>query len=96
MRGLCSVHAKGAPDAPFLDGLRLIERAATDPRNFVKKSVNWALRSVGKRNRVLHAAALAVSRRLSVVEGAAPRWIGKDALRELSGPSVLRRLAARA
>jgi 3-methyladenine DNA glycosylase AlkD len=91
-----SVHAKGAPDAPFLDGLRLIERAATDPRNFVKKSVNWALRSVGKRNRVLHAAALAVSRRLSVVEGAAPRWIGKDALRELSGPSVLRRLAARA
>jgi 3-methyladenine DNA glycosylase AlkD len=91
-----SVHAKSAPDGPFLDGLRLIERAATDPRNFVKKSVNWALRSVGKRNRALHAAAISVSRRLAGAEEAAPRWIGKDALRELSGPSVLRRVAARA
>jgi 3-methyladenine DNA glycosylase AlkD len=91
-----SVHAKGAPDAPFLEGLRLLERAATDERNFVKKSVNWALRSVGKRNRVLHAAALAVSRRLAAAPAAAPRWVGKDALRELSGASVLRRLAARA
>jgi 3-methyladenine DNA glycosylase AlkD len=91
-----SVHDKRAPDASFVEGLRWIERAATDERNFVKKSVNWALRSVGKRNATLHAAAVGVARRLAVAEGAAPRWIGKDALRELTGPSVARRLAKRA
>lgn len=90
-----SVHAKGAPDAPFLEGLKLVERAATDERNFVKKAVNWALRSVGKRNRVLHAAALEVSKRLAAADGAAARWVGKDALRELSGASVLRRVSTR-
>ncbi len=32
----------------------LIERAATDDRNFVKKGVSWALRVVGRRNRALN------------------------------------------
>jgi 3-methyladenine DNA glycosylase AlkD len=90
-----SVHAKATPDEPFLEALLLIERGASDERNFVKKAVNWALRSVGKRNRVLHRAALDVSQRLAAAGGAAARWVGKDALRELSGASVLRRLSAR-
>ncbi len=42
----------------FLAGLKLIEAAAVDERNFVKKGVNWALRSVGNRNQALHAEAL--------------------------------------
>ncbi len=32
-----TVHDKGASDEPFAQGLLLIERAATDERNFVKK-----------------------------------------------------------
>jgi len=32
-----AVHDKGAADAPFAESLLLIERAATDERNFVKK-----------------------------------------------------------
>jgi 3-methyladenine DNA glycosylase AlkD len=79
-----------------VEGLRLIERAATDERNFVKKAVNWALRSIGKRNASLNKAAIALARRLAQSSNAAARWVGKDALRELTGASVARRLTARA
>jgi 3-methyladenine DNA glycosylase AlkD len=88
-----SVHDKRADDRAFLEGLDLIERAATDERHFVKKAVNMALRAVGKRNPELNAAALAVAARLAVSPDSTARWVGKDALRELSGPSVRRRLA---
>jgi len=89
-----SVHDKHAPDPLYVRGLTLIERAASDDRNFVKKAVNWALRSIGKRNAALHAAAVAASRRLADSANAAARWVGKDALRELTtSPAVLRRLA---
>ncbi len=42
-----------ADDARFLRGLSLIEQGATDGRNFVKKGVNWALQSIGRRSRKL-------------------------------------------
>jgi len=90
-----TVHDKALPDAAFVKGLGLIERFAIDERNFVKKSVNWALRSIGKRNAALHRASLAVAGRLAKSSDAAPRWVGKDALRELKSASVTRRLAAR-
>ena len=90
-----TVHDKQARDTPFGRGLLLIERAATDERHFVKKAVNMALRATGKRNRELNAAAVAVARRLAGSPQAAARWVGKDALRELTSTSVIRRLAAR-
>jgi 3-methyladenine DNA glycosylase AlkD len=90
-----SVHDKRAEDAQFVKRLPLIERAATDDRNFVKKSVNWALRTIGRRNVELNAAAVAVSRRLAESSEAAPRWVGKDALRELTSPAVVRRLSSK-
>jgi 3-methyladenine DNA glycosylase AlkD len=83
-------------DELFLHRLRLIERAADDDRNFVKKAVNMALRAIGKRNAALNVAAVATARRLADSPEAAARWVGKDALRELTGLSVSRRLAARA
>lgn len=91
-----TVHDKHAGDEPFARGLLLIERAATDERHFVKKVVNMALRAVGKRNPALNAAAVTVARRLAASPEAAARWVGKDALRELTSPSVMRRIAARA
>ena len=42
-----------------------------------------ALRAIGKRNAVLHAAAIEVAERLAASDDATARWIGKDALREL-------------
>ena len=90
-----TVHDKHAGNQPFLRALRLVEAAAADQRHWVKKSVNMALRAIGKRNPALNAAAVAVARRLAQSTEAAPRWVGKDALRELTGPSVVRRLAGR-
>ena len=78
-----TVHDKRADDERFLRGLELIERAATDERNFVKKAVNMALRATGKRNRALHAAAIATSQRLASSDDPTARWVGKDALNEL-------------
>ena len=77
-------HDKKATDRQFLDALPLIERAATDDRNFVKKGVSWALRRTGRRNAVLHAAALKLAQRLSESSNAAARWIGRDAVRDLT------------
>jgi 3-methyladenine DNA glycosylase AlkD len=88
-----TVHDKQAADELFAGGLELIEREAEDDRNFVKKAVNWALRSIGKRNKALHAPALTLAQRLAASKNAAARWIGKDALRELSSKSVTTRLA---
>jgi 3-methyladenine DNA glycosylase AlkD len=80
-----TVHDKSAPDARYLEGLGFIERGAADDRHWVKKAVNMALRATGKRNRVLNAAAVKVAKRLAASGDPAPRWIGKDALRELEG-----------
>lgn len=79
-----TVHDKLADDRQFIHGLALIEREATDERNFVRKAVNMALRAIGKRNRALKVAAVAAARRLSESTDATARWVGKDALRELA------------
>jgi 3-methyladenine DNA glycosylase AlkD len=96
MMACLALHDKAAPDKRFLSLLPLIEKGARDERNFVKKGVNWALRSIGRRNLALHAAALRVAKRLAVSEDASPRWVGKDALRELASPKVRAQLARRA
>jgi 3-methyladenine DNA glycosylase AlkD len=90
-----TVHDKLAGDEQFRQGLVLVLRAADDERHLVKKAVNMALRAIGKRNPALNAAAVAVARRLADSPEAAARWVGKDALRELTSTSVTRRLAAR-
>ena len=89
-----TVHDKTSGDAPFIRGLGFIERAADDDRNFVKKAGNMALRATGKRNSALNAAAVKVARRLADSADPTARWVGKDAQRELTSPSVIRRLAA--
>lgn len=89
-------HDKTAADASFIDGLKLIEQAAADPRNFVKKAVNMALRSVGKRNAALNAAAIETATRLDASRDATAHWIGKHALAELASPAMAARLAKRA
>jgi len=78
-----AVHHKAAPDADFLPLLELVEGAADDERNFVKKAVNWALRQIGKRSPELRRAAVETARRLVKRESKSARWIARDALREL-------------
>lgn len=77
-------HDKAADDADFLGFLPIIEREAHDPRNFVKKAVNWALRGMGKRSDALLGPALDSASRLAESTDRTERWVGKDAVRELS------------
>ena len=49
----------------------------------VKKAVNWALRSIGKRNPHLRRAAIAAAENIRAIDSPAARWIASDALREL-------------
>jgi 3-methyladenine DNA glycosylase AlkD len=78
-----AVHDRTAPESAFVDALALVEREACDERNFVKKSVNWALRQIGKRDARLRRAAIATARRIAKQDTPAARWIAADALREL-------------
>ncbi|TJV22502.1 MAG: DNA alkylation repair protein [Mesorhizobium sp.] len=89
------VHRKKEPGATFLSFLPIIETHANDSRNFVKKAVNWALRSIGKRSMDMHGVALAAAERLAQSADRTARWIGKDAVRELSNAKTLARIAAR-
>ncbi|MER9462601.1 DNA alkylation repair protein [Mesorhizobium sp. M0387] len=89
------VHRKQEPVATFLGFLPIIEAHAADSRNFVKKAANWALRSIGKRSLEMHGAALAVAERLAQSADKTARWIGKDAVRELTNAKIVERIAAR-
>jgi 3-methyladenine DNA glycosylase AlkD len=85
-------HDKDADDAAFLPFLEAIQRESTDNRNFVRKAASWALRNIGKRNFALNRKAVATARVMQKVDSRAARWIASDAIRELTGDAVQRRL----
>ncbi|WP_027054168.1 DNA alkylation repair protein [Mesorhizobium erdmanii] len=95
MLAWAAVHLKKEPDITFLSYLPLIEAHARDERNFVRKAVNWALRQIGKRSINLHAPALALAQRLAASPDKTARWIGKNAVKELSDAKTLERFATR-
>jgi 3-methyladenine DNA glycosylase AlkD len=93
-----AVTDKTAPDARFEAFLPIIVREAGDPRDMVRKAVNWALRQIGKRNLALNARAIEVARAIHGLPARSAHWIASDALRELTGDAVqarLRRWASR-
>ncbi len=85
-------HDKQAEDQLFIDLLPVIEAGSTDDRNFVKKSVNWALRHIGKRNRFLNKVSLEAAGNIKKIDSRAARWIASDAIRELTSEAVKKRL----
>jgi len=89
-----AVHDKDADDDAFGVFLPLIVEGANDERNFVKKSVNWALRQIGKRDRRLNASAIATAEEIRALDSRAARWIAADSLRELRSDAVQARLGS--
>jgi 3-methyladenine DNA glycosylase AlkD len=87
-----AVHDKRAADEQFLQFLPIIRREAADGRNFVKKAVNWALRSIGKRNASLNRAAVETAGEIRATGAKHAAWVASDALRELTGEAVQARL----
>ena len=79
-----AAHTENIPDEQFLRYLPLLERGATDERNFVKKGVSWALRMVGLQSPGLRADCTALAQRLAESESAPARWVGKEALRDFA------------
>ncbi len=86
-----SVHDKAAPDAQFETALGWIAAVAEDGRDHVAKAADMALRAVGKRNRALNAAALALCDRLETGGKTAGKLAAK-ARRELLSEKVRARL----
>lgn len=87
-----AVHNKEMNDKEFEKFLPIIKRESVDSRNFVKKAVNWALRQIGKRNIHLNKQAIKISGEIQKIESKSAKWISADALRELTGPAIQRRL----
>jgi len=93
LMAVLAVHDKKTTDRQFDAFFRLIEKEALDGRNFVKKAVNWALRQIGKRNAVLNKKAIAVAEDIQRIDSKAARWVAQDALRELTGEKIQKRLS---
>ena len=83
MMAQLAVHDKKTKDEFFLKFLEPIIRESSDPRNFVRKAVNWALRQIGKRNERLCKKAIEAAKKIQQKGDTSSRWIAADALREL-------------
>lgn len=87
-----ALHDKTGDDIQYRKRLALIEKYASDERNFVKKGVSWALHAMGARSTGLHKPASELAKRLAASEDATERWVGKDAMRKLASAATLKRL----
>ncbi|UCH09163.1 MAG: DNA alkylation repair protein [Fidelibacterota bacterium] len=90
MAGLALKTSK-LEDNAYQPFFQRIQTVATDQRNMVKKAVNWALRQIGKRNKVLNTRAITVAEEIAALDNPAARWIASDALRELRSEAVQKR-----
>lgn len=73
----------------FESYLSMIHNHLNDDRLYVKKAVNWALRSIGKRNTDLNKLVLQKARSWQTnCNSKSAQWILKDAVKELSDPNV--------
>jgi 3-methyladenine DNA glycosylase AlkD len=85
-------HDKISPDEKFYKFFDKIKKHSTDERNFVKKSVNWALRQIGKRNINLNELAIKTAREIQKMDSKSAKWIASDALKELTDEKIKKRL----
>jgi 3-methyladenine DNA glycosylase AlkD len=89
--GLVS-YRKEAKDDVFVEYLDLCYRNTEDPRIYVRKAVNWAIRQIGKRDILLNKKAIEISEKIRLKEDRTSNWIAGDALRELKNEKIQNRL----
>lgn len=83
---------KNCADDNLLQFLPLLKECALDDRNFVKKAVSWALRTLGKRSRFLNEAVQSFAQELLRSSSASAQWIGRDTLKEITQDKYINRL----
>src|SRR3989344_608335 len=79
-----AVHDKKLDDDVFIKFLPTIKKYSIDERNFVRKAVNWCLRTIGKRNKALNKKAIEAAEEIKQIDSKSARWIANDAIRELN------------
>ncbi len=87
MAAYCMADKK-ADNSVFEAFLPIIKRESNDDRIYVRKAVNWALRSIGKRNIDLNNTAILKAHEIVTLDSKAAKWIGKDAIRKLKADTV--------
>ena len=83
-----AVHDKKAIPDEFDKYFPLIKKASFDNRNFVKKSVNWAIRQIGKINKENNTKALNLAYEILEFDNASSKWVGQKAIKELESEKV--------
>ncbi len=95
----CALAAPRAstPDEDLLALLPLIKIHACDPRPMVHKAVNWALRTLGKKNPRLTPYALACAHDILDLyeDNKTAHWVARNALWELNSPKIKKILPTR-
>lgn len=87
MAAYCMADKKSGNEL-FEEFFPILIREANDDRLYVKKAVNWALRSIGKRNIDLNQRAIETSHKILSLDTKAANWIAKDAIRKLEAENV--------
>lgn len=82
-------HDKKAEDKKVLQFLPIIKRESIDERNYVRKSVNWALRQIGKRNPSCKKQSISTAKEILKIDNKTASWIARDALRELEKINIM-------
>lgn len=80
-----AVHNK---DSDFENYFEILKEGSKDNRNFVKKSVNWAIRQIGKIDLENNRKALKLSYEILEMDNKASQWVARDAIKELESKKV--------
>ena len=80
-----AVHEKETDFEKYFD---ILKEGSMDNRNFVKKSVNWAIRQIGKIDRQNNRKALDLSYEILEMDSKASKWVARGAIRELESEKV--------
>lgn len=80
-----AVHEK---DLDFTQYFNIIKEGSRDDRNFVKKSVNWAIRQIGKIDFENNKLAIDLAYEILEFEDKSSKWVARGAIRELESDKV--------
>ncbi len=80
-----AVHEKESDFEMYFD---ILKEGSKDNRNFVKKSVNWAIRQIGKIDLENNRKALDLAYEILEMDYKASKWVARGAIRELESEKV--------
>lgn len=91
MIAVLAVHEKELDFDKYFD---IIREGSKDNRNFVKKSVNWAIRQIGKSNVENNKKALKLAYEILEIDNKASKWVARGAIKELESEKVLNKFTS--